>query len=139
MQYRMGILKNLHYKFEAENKEPCSLSSFRRYVAFNIQKPKPHEWRTCLCITCLNPALKFQRLIDLSLIPHSDIEEWFDSDEKYEDLLKSLKSAKSDKKRETITFQKWEKVDNPILTKSGKKANPITKSISIVLSFSENA
>jgi len=137
VQYRMGTLKTLHHKFEAENKEPCSLSSFKRYVPFNVQKPKPNDWGTCLCSTCLNPSLKFQRLIDLNLIPHCDLEERFDSDEEYAELIESLKSAKTEQKRETITFQKWEKVDNPILTKSGKKANPVTKKVSIVLSYAE--
>ncbi|CAF4815704.1 unnamed protein product, partial [Rotaria sp. Silwood2] len=33
----------------------CSYSTFTRHIPSYIIPPKPSDWGTCLCMTCLNP------------------------------------------------------------------------------------
>ena len=71
LQFRMGSLRSLHEQFLMRHEgTDCSLSTFQRNVPFNICKPKENEWGTCLCIYCVNPQLKLDRLTHLKLIPH---------------------------------------------------------------------
>ena len=47
----------------------CSYSHFWKLLPNYIVKPKPQDWGTCLCQTCLNPQLKMEALcnVDKSL------------------------------------------------------------------------
>merc|ERR1712030_305012 len=47
-----------------------SYPQFYRCIPENIKKPKPEDWGTCLCKTCLNPELKIEcikQLLSVSL------------------------------------------------------------------------
>ena len=71
MRYRLSSLNVLHEKFLAEEDLECSYSQFTRLVAHNVIKPKPEDWGTCLCLTCLNPELKISSL--RKVMPDVDI------------------------------------------------------------------
>ncbi|CAF2801426.1 unnamed protein product [Rotaria sp. Silwood2] len=43
----------------------CSYSTFTRHIPSYIISPKPSDWGTCLCMTCLNPQLKSERINQL--------------------------------------------------------------------------
>ena len=60
LRYHLLSLTDLHEKFITDEDEECSFSQFTRYVPKNIIKPKPEDWGTCLCATCLNPELKLE-------------------------------------------------------------------------------
>ena len=63
IRYRLDYLCTLHEKFLSENPHiQCSYPQFTRLVPCNIQKPKPSDWGTCLCMTCLNPQLMLEGL-----------------------------------------------------------------------------
>ena len=62
VRYRLAILKNLHDNFNAESEYTCAYETFTRNVPFNVQKPEPSAWGTCLCSICLNSELKLESL-----------------------------------------------------------------------------
>ena len=64
LRYRLLSLSNLYVKFLGEKDTDCSYSQFTRYVPDHIIKPKPEDWGTCLCSSCLNPELKLECIID---------------------------------------------------------------------------
>ena len=63
IQYRLASLQELHQRFQVdESAAECSYSQFTHYVPENILNPKPEDWGTCLCMTCLNPELKLESI-----------------------------------------------------------------------------
>ena len=62
VHYRKDTMESLHEKFLAEAMVECLLSPFGRFLLENVVKPKPEDWRTSLCKTCLNPELKIEAL-----------------------------------------------------------------------------
>ncbi|CAL4091766.1 unnamed protein product [Meganyctiphanes norvegica] len=58
IRYRLMTLEDLHQKFVVDEELECSYPQFTRHVPGYIIKPKPEDWGTCLCKTCLNPELK---------------------------------------------------------------------------------
>ena len=67
IRYRRDTLEVLYHKFLCEEMVECSYRSFCRYVPDTIKKPKPEDWGTSLCKTCLNPELKLEGLKGSSL------------------------------------------------------------------------
>ena len=65
----------LHEKFFAEYKVDCSYSNFCKLVLSNIVKPKPQDWGTFLCMSCLNLQLKMEALCNLDSSLYTDTEE----------------------------------------------------------------
>ena len=61
-RYCLSTLKMLHAKFEAESESLCSYQTFCNCPPYYVVKPKPTDWGTCLCRTCLNAELKLQKL-----------------------------------------------------------------------------
>ena len=57
-QYHLGTIRMLHWRFETETRAICSLKHFRQTTLFNAVCPKPNNWGTCLCATCINPEIK---------------------------------------------------------------------------------
>ena len=51
--------RDLHQKYLVDMDHSCSYEQQCRYIPDNVIKPKPEDWGTCLCKTCLNPELKF--------------------------------------------------------------------------------
>ena len=62
--YCRDTIEILHKKFLAEAMVACSLSTFAWYLPKNVVNPKPEDWGTSLCKTCLNPELKIEALRD---------------------------------------------------------------------------
>ena len=63
LRYRLLSLKDLHLKFSLELSDiECSYETFTRFIPEIIIKPKPEDWGTCLCMTCLNPELKLEAI-----------------------------------------------------------------------------
>ena len=56
-QYHLGTIRMLHWRFEAETRAVWSLEWFRQNIPFNTVCPKPNNWGTCLCATCINPEI----------------------------------------------------------------------------------
>ena len=65
LRYQLPYLHVLHEKFLAEYRIDCSYSNFCKLVPSNIVEPKPQDWGTCLCMSCLNPQLKMEALCNL--------------------------------------------------------------------------
>jgi len=67
--YHLASLNELYsYKKFLVNEEfDCSYSQFARYVSWNIIKPKPEDWVSCLCMICLNSVLKLEAVITSKL------------------------------------------------------------------------
>ena len=62
LRYRLDFLSVLHQKFLAESGRDCSFTQFCRLIPENIIKPKPTDWGTNLCMTCINPQLMLEGL-----------------------------------------------------------------------------
>ena len=62
LRYRLDFLSVLHQKFVAESNHECSFAQFCRLIPENIVKPKPTDWGTNLCMTCINPQLMLEGL-----------------------------------------------------------------------------
>ena len=75
LRYRLTYLHVLHEKFLAGYKVDCSYSNFCKLVPSNIVKPKPQDWGTCLCMSCLSPQLKMEALCNLDSSLYIDTEE----------------------------------------------------------------
>ena len=75
LRYRLTYLHVLHETFCTEYKVYCSYSNFCKLVPSNIVKPKPQDWGTCLCMSCLNPQLKMEALCNLDSSLYVDTEE----------------------------------------------------------------
>ena len=100
LRYRLHYLTMLHSKFLTETTEECCYETFTRHVPHYVKKPTSEEWGTCLCMTCLNPELKLERLQRINKISAVNVEEIFSSDEKFEKLKNDLLSLKPDPQKE---------------------------------------
>ena len=90
----------------------CSARTFGRYIPSNIVKPKPQDWGTSLCKTCLNPELKVECLRD----PGVNLE-WLLGLDK--EQLKGFSEKHST--HELITYQEWQS-ERDTKTKTAKVA-----------------
>ncbi|CAF1246749.1 unnamed protein product [Didymodactylos carnosus] len=72
IRYRLHNLNVLHEQFQAETGTSCSYSMFCQYIPPNIKKPDVNDWRTCLCMLCLNPQMKLEKLIRMNAINNTD-------------------------------------------------------------------
>ena len=61
INYQSGHFKTLHKKFISETKLECAYSMFTR-IPYYVRKPGPTDWETCLCMTCVNPEMKLEKL-----------------------------------------------------------------------------
>ena len=115
VRFLLNHLINLHQIFIYETRYDCSYSTFIRHVPSYIVSPKPHEWGTCLCITCLNPQIKPKRinqlknsypiLNNLSRLLKNDITSMINDKNNVEEILKELDSLK--KASFAMTYTEW--------------------------------
>ncbi|CAF1583018.1 unnamed protein product, partial [Didymodactylos carnosus] len=78
IRFLLSHLVNVQQRFIVETNYKCSYSTFTRHIPHHIITPKPSDWGTCLCIVCLNPQLKIEKLLQsqshrLQLVPLSNI------------------------------------------------------------------
>ena len=72
VRYLTDDLKILHIKYCAEL-ENCDYSTFTRHVPPHVKQPHPSDWGTCLCVQCLNPSLKHERLMKLGYMQRGHV------------------------------------------------------------------
>ncbi|CAF1291193.1 unnamed protein product, partial [Didymodactylos carnosus] len=103
IRYRPHNLNVLHKQFQAETGTSCSYSMFCQYIPPNIKKPNVNDWRTCLCMLCLNPQMKLEKLIRMNTINNTDtdLHNVIKDDLKFEEFLKKIKLL--EKQKVTIT------------------------------------
>ena len=103
LRYRLCTITALFEKFKAENSQECSFSYFAQNCPFNVVKPNPNDWGTCLCAMCLNPEIKLEALGKLT--KRSDLR-WNDTMDyrNIDDLIKKVKDINCDK---PITFSEF--------------------------------
>ena len=110
IRYRMSNLHVLHEKFISESSETvesCSYSWFCKLVPSNIIKPKPQDWGTCLCMTCLNPELKIEALKKTASFKNHQLTEQDIcnyNEEKFEEFINKVKDVKG-----IIKYVVWQK------------------------------
>ncbi|CAF4422612.1 unnamed protein product, partial [Didymodactylos carnosus] len=101
------------------------------YAPNNIIKPRVQDWGTCLCVLCINPEMKLQKIIQLkSTIPSFrslpfdiatiDLHNLVKDDDKFKNFNNELLKLRSD--TITITFCEWikqkhDKCSVPVSTK----------------------
>ena len=122
IRYWRDTLKVLHHKFICEEDVDCSYRSFCRYVPDMIKKPKPEDWGTSLCKTCLNPELKLDGLKassdDLSDVTLEGLLA-LPSNE-YPELCKRFEG------NTLITYKEWQKEKQTVTAKSKKQGKDVT-------------
>ncbi|CAF3901771.1 unnamed protein product, partial [Rotaria sp. Silwood1] len=84
----------------------CSYSIFTRHIPSYIVSPEPNEWGTCLCMKCLNPQIKSDRINQLknkypafnclSSLMTNDLTSIIDDKKKVEEILKELDFLKAE-------------------------------------------
>ncbi|CAF1280652.1 unnamed protein product, partial [Didymodactylos carnosus] len=130
IRLRLNNLSNLHQRFEAETGIDIDYTTFTRHVPDYIMKPNHDSWGTCLCMTCLNPELKTDKLRNMTH-KHPSIQNIIslispDLEELVKDAtrLNKFKLELSKLKHESfnITYPEWQKIKSdqakaPISTK----------------------
>jgi hypothetical protein len=119
ISYRLKHLSTLHEIFACETKMEVDYVTFTRHVSSNIKKPSVESWGTCLCIYCLNPQLKYEKLTQLKhpsvkkfmLGARADLSEMV----KDEDVLRNFKLVLLSFKSENfnVTYSEWQKQKKP--------------------------
>jgi hypothetical protein len=121
IRYRLNHLAVLHQQFEIETGIDIDYDTFCRHVPDNIKKPNNDSWGTCLCVTCLNPQMKFEKLQHLKskhpqvktvLDGYSyDLSETVKDDDRTEELKKELMKLYAEKFN--VTYSEWQKKKLP--------------------------
>ena len=62
IRYRLNHLTILRQRFEMETNIDVDYHTFVHHVPSFIVKPKVDDWGTCLCLICVNPHMKFDKL-----------------------------------------------------------------------------
>jgi hypothetical protein len=121
IRYRLNHLTVLHQRFELETSIDIDYDTFCHQVPIYIKKPNHDSWGTCLCIICLNPQMKFEKIqylkpknpnvktalegvsCDISeLVKDNDVKEVF-----------KQKLMKLNEENFTVTFSEWQKKKLP--------------------------
>jgi hypothetical protein len=115
VRFLLNHLINIHQKFILETHYECSYSTFTRHIPSYIISPKPHEWGSCLCIVCLNPQIKFERIIQLknkhpvlnrlSSLMTNDLMSVTNDQEKIKEIMRELNLLKTE--TFIITYVEW--------------------------------
>ena len=129
VRFRTSRLYTLYCKFVATRNKSCEFRTFQKYVPFYIKRANPLDWGTCMCEYCVNPELKFISLKNQKLL-EGDFEEKT-SEENIDNFIKEVGALKDETR--PISFIAWEKVENPLKPKTGKKANKLTRKVSHTL------
>ncbi len=117
IRYRLNHLNILHQQFELESNIDIDYVTFTRHVPSYIHKPNHDSWGTCLCITCLNPQLKYEKLHRLKH-KYSYIKPILDSKpiDLYDLVTDEIQInefkdnlVKLNKKEIVVTFSEWQK------------------------------
>jgi hypothetical protein len=137
IRFRLNHLTVLHQQFELETKIDIDYQTFRRHVPEYIQKPDHDSWGTCLCVSCLNPQMKFEKLLsfkqrnlnvksELEGLPCdiSDIVKDLDETEEFKKKLMKL-----DQEHLNVTFCEWQKVKKLGCTAPVSTKVTVTKTI----------
>ena len=140
VRYRMSTLKTLYLKFCAESSLSCCFSTFTRNIPQNIKRLSPLTWDTCLCVKCLNPELKLERLAKVKRDASLCISE-STSEEEFQESIRKIKQIKT-RKRDTIEYVEWQLVDSPytstkkVSSKKPKKGNEVSRKKNVIQSKS---
>lgn len=119
IRYQLGYTKSI-YKFLAETGTDCCYETFTRHVLFYIKKASASDWGMCLCMTCLNPELKIQKLVFFKLISSINLETTIGNENVFQDLLDKLRALKcGEKSNVKVNIVEWNKI--PKLNAKGKK------------------
>lgn len=118
IRYRLNHLTVLHQIFELETKIDIDYHTFLKYIPSFVVKPKVDDWGTCLCIDCINPQMKFDKLNQLkstkSIIKQMlnsipiDLNEVLNNQQlnkQLKDCLRQLQCGKFN-----VTYNEWQKV-----------------------------
>ena len=107
-------MKVLHAKLlaDVDVDVDVSYSQFTRLIPSNVVKPKPEDWGTCLCMTCLNPEHKLDALKKLMPEVNLSIFNFMEkSEEELEIIFDKIKKAK-----ENVKFLEWTKDNGSTLS-----------------------
>ena len=126
--YALGNYKTLHQKFISAV-ENCSYQTFLRAIAHYVRKPSASDWGTCLCALCFNPELKLESLVNKKMLEKGNLEGTINSESDFKDLFVTLKSISEKLKNESVLYNAWTKIPNPLSWKGCR--------ISRKMSFSE--
>ena len=117
VRFLLGDRKILHAQFEAEVTS-CSYSTFCTYIPDQYIIPKPSDWGTCLCSTCLNPKLKLEEIARCA--KDNSLKYGYRNYDEIDELAEAVENVKIPD-REVITFVEWKKVAGEKSKKTAKK------------------
>ena len=106
IRYRLASLQELHQRFQVDESVECSYVQFTRYVPEHVIKPKPEDWGTCLCMTCLNPELKLEAIRkNITTAVNLDMVKDQAHKEDVDNLIEQIKTS-----GKTFKYLEWTKV-----------------------------
>ena len=83
-----------------------SYVQFTRYAPEHVIKPKPENWGTCLCMTCLNPELKLEAIRkNITTAVNLDMVKDQAHKEDVDNLIEQIKTS-----GKTFKYLEWTKV-----------------------------
>ncbi|XP_068214164.1 uncharacterized protein [Palaemon carinicauda] len=127
VRYRMHYLPILHKQFEAENGNVCSYASFCSNVPECVIKPNGWQWKFCPCLPCINPELKFEKMISEGILKMEGIElgDILYDDAKENVLMVQLRDLRDS--RQFFTYDSWERNSSGTINAKRRTASePIT-------------
>ncbi len=137
IRYRLNHLTVLHQQFEIETNIDIDYYTFLRYIPSFIVKPKVDDWGTCLCIICVNPQMKFDKLNRLkSTKPiikqllnsmSVDLNEVLNNQQSTKQLKDALHQLKHEKF--SLTYNEWQKLKMLGSASAMSKKVPLVASI----------
>ncbi|CAF1379784.1 unnamed protein product [Didymodactylos carnosus] len=138
IRYLLNHLSTIHQRFMTETGNNCHYSTFTRYIPDYVLKPSTDDWGTCLCIVCLNPQLKLEKLQRIkflhpvlkALLPDglTDMTDLVTDEIKTKDFLDNLVKLEDD--QFNITYTEWTKKKNDTSNVPVSTKTTLTSSIS---------
>lgn len=139
IRYRLNHLTVLHQQFETETKIDIDYHTFLRYVPSFIVKPKVDDWGTCLCIICINPQIKLDKLNQLKStkpiikqllnLMSADLNEVLNNQQSSKQLKDALHQLELE--QFILTYTEWQKV------KITGSSSTVSKKIPLVVTVQE--
>ncbi|CAF4958617.1 unnamed protein product, partial [Rotaria sp. Silwood1] len=131
IRYLLNHLSTIHQRFIFETGNNCHYSTFTPYIPDYVLKPSTNDWGTCLCIVCLSPQMKLEKLqrtkflytVLKTLLPDgvTDITDFVTDEIKTKDFLDNLVKLKDEQFNITYTEwikKKYNKSNVPVSTKT---------------------
>ena len=126
-RFRLGTIRMLHEKFEAECNARWTVETFRVNIPFNVVRPNANDWGTCLCAACVNPELKLKAL---AAITRDSSIKWSD-DKDYNDIDALIAKINAIPMNVPVVYNEWKIVQVEKVVKSKMTKSRVSRKVTV--------